>query len=91
MIISIHVLNFGVVGIAISHSVSNFILMLLMWWASAKQTKIKIAIEVDRNDPEIPHQVGLYLSYGLPNLFIIMIDMVCFQSMAIVAGFFGIQ
>ena len=44
-----------------------------------------------RNDPEIPHQVGIYLSYGVPNLSIIMIDMICFQSMAIISGFFGIQ
>ena len=36
MVISIHFFHFGVVGIALSHSVSNFILMLVMFKASAR-------------------------------------------------------
>ena len=91
MILSIHKLKWGVIGIALSQSVSTFLLMIAMWWASSRQSIIKIANSVSWRDHEISQQTCLYLSYGLPNMFIIMIDTFCFQSMAIVSGFFGVQ
>ena len=35
--------------------------------------------------------IPTYLTYGLPNVLIIMMDWFCFQAMALVSGFFGVQ
>lgn len=53
MIVSVHKLHLGVIGIAISQSIANFILMIAMWCASARQSKIKLANCVQYSDNEI--------------------------------------
>lgn len=91
MVVAVDYLHWGVLGTAVATSISNGMLMLAILYESGKKESIAIAKEVTWRDPQVLRQISLYLTYAVPNIFCIMIDWFCFQAMAIVSGFFGVQ
>lgn len=52
---------------------------------------LREANEVKWTDPKVRKQICLYLSFGVPNIFILLIPQLINETMALTSGFFGVQ
>ena len=91
MYVTIVKLQLGLPGCGLAMSVSNLLLLVLIQLKSHRQAVLWKPNMVSLWKRETITNIPLYLSYGLPNVLIIMSDWLCFQAMALVSGFFGVQ
>lgn len=78
-------------GTGFAMTISNFVLFLSAVIVTKCHSALREANSVRFCEIKVFQNICLYLSFGLPNIFILLIPQIFNEIMVLVAGFFGVK
>lgn len=90
-ILFIKFLNLGIAGIGLASLLTNLLGLILNVYITSTHEEIALMNSVSIFDSRVMENTMIYLSIGMPNVTILMLDWTAFEASSIMAGYLGVE